>query len=113
MMCFHRRGRFWAKLASTLVLLTCPASVPRLLVAATYHVDPAVASAADSNAGTETAPWKTVSRAASAEELQPGDTVMIHSGVYREHVEVKVDTALRGNAALRIQVVGQRHRRDS
>ena len=82
MMCFQRRGGYLAKLASTLVLVTCPAAVPRLLVAATYHVDPAVASAADSNAGTETAPWKTVSRAASAEELQPGEMYPRQRGLY-------------------------------
>ena len=40
--------------------------------------------------GRRMAPWKTLSRAASAAELQPGDTVLIHTGVYREHVEVKV-----------------------
>ena len=37
------------------------------------------------------APWQdAVLCAAAAAELQPGDTVLIHSGVYREHVEVKV-----------------------
>jgi hypothetical protein len=73
-----------------LVLMTHAAVAPRALVAATYHVNPAIASAGDSNSGTEAAPWKTVSRAASAKELQPGDTVVIHSGVYREHVDIKV-----------------------
>ncbi len=58
--------------------------------AATYHVNQTAAAAADSNPGTESAPWKTVSRAATAVELEPGDTVLIHSGVYREHAQVKV-----------------------
>ena len=58
--------------------------------AATYHVDQGVPTAADANPGTEAAPWKTIGRAAAAEELKPGDTVLIHTGVYREHVEVKV-----------------------
>lgn len=57
------------------------------LQAATYHVAQ-TAAASDENAGTEAAPWKTVSRAASAKELKPGDTVLIHSGVYRESVAV-------------------------
>ncbi len=59
------------------------------LQAATYHVAQ-TAAASDSSAGTEAAPWKTVSRAASAKELKPGDTVLIHSGVYRESVAVTV-----------------------
>ena len=55
----------------------------------TYYVAQSP-KAADSNPGTEAAPWKTISRAAAARELQPGDTVVIHAGVYREHIEVKV-----------------------
>jgi len=89
-MCLHRTGRYSARLTGTLVLLTCASVAPRMLAAATFHVNPAVESAADANPGTEAAPWKTVSRAASAQELRPGDTVVIHSGVYREHVEIKV-----------------------
>ncbi len=71
-------------------VLSVAATIPRAASAATYHVNQASANAADSNSGTEEAPWKTVSRAAAAEELRPGDTVLIHSGVYREHVELKV-----------------------
>ena len=63
-MCFLRGGRYSARLASTLVLLTCAAVAPRALVAATYHVNPADASAAVTNSGTETTPWKTIRRAA-------------------------------------------------
>ncbi|MGA2032172.1 MAG: right-handed parallel beta-helix repeat-containing protein [Thermoguttaceae bacterium] len=58
--------------------------------AATYHVAQAVRTAADSNPGTEAAPWKTIARAAAAKELKPGDTVLVHSGVYRENIDVKV-----------------------
>jgi hypothetical protein len=53
--------------------------------AATYHVAQQHADASDDNPGTAEAPWKTISRA--AETLEPGDTVMIYTGVYREHVE--------------------------
>jgi len=60
------------------------------LYAATYHVARMAEGASDSNSGTEKVPWKTISRAAAAEELRPGDEVLIHSGVYREHVQVKV-----------------------
>ena len=58
--------------------------------AAMYHVDSRSPAAADTNAGTAERPWKTISRAAAAEELKPGDEVVLHAGVYREHVQVKV-----------------------
>lgn len=58
--------------------------------AATYYVDQASADASDENPGTEAAPWKTIGRAAAASELQPGDTVLVKSGVYREHVNIRV-----------------------
>lgn len=60
------------------------------LPAATYHVEQMAEGASDANPGTREAPWKTIARAAAAEELRPGDTVLIHSGVYREHVDVTV-----------------------
>ena len=41
-------------------------------------------SANDKNPGTENRPVKTISRA--AELAQPGDTVLVHAGVYRERV---------------------------
>jgi len=61
--------------------------------AATYYVDRGAAHAADANPGTEAAPWKTLSRAAGAQELAPGDTVLIASGVYREHMAIRVSGA--------------------
>ena len=57
--------------------------------ATTYYVAQSP-KAVDSNPGTEATPWRTISRAAAAKELKPGDTVVIHAGVYREHIEVKV-----------------------
>jgi parallel beta-helix repeat protein len=61
--------------------------------AATYCVDRAAANAADTNPGTEAAPWKTLTRAAGAKELAPGDTVLVKSGVYREHMDITVSGA--------------------
>jgi len=58
--------------------------------AQTYWVNGVNPAAADTNAGTEAAPWKTIARAGKAAELKPGDTVLIKSGVYREHVEITV-----------------------
>jgi len=86
----ERICRFFAGALSFAAVLAGGAMLAQVAFAATYHVNQAAANAADSNSGAEHAPWKTVSRAAAAAELQPGDTVLIHSGVYREHVEVKV-----------------------
>ena len=57
---------------------------------AVYHVDNLNPAAADTNPGTVDKPWKTLAHAGSAKELKPGDTVLIHSGVYREHAKITV-----------------------
>lgn len=53
--------------------------------AETYHVAQGHSAASDGNPGTADLPWKTISRADAL--LQPGDTVMIHAGTYREYVK--------------------------
>ena len=50
----------------------------------TYHVAATHPGADDAGPGTEERPWRTIQRAAEA--LRPGDTALIHSGVYREVV---------------------------
>ena len=55
-----------------------------------YYVDNRADNASDENPGTEAEPWKTISRAGAAAELQPGDGVLIKTGVYREHAVLKV-----------------------
>lgn len=50
----------------------------------TYYVDNGNPNASDSNAGTPDRPFLTIGKAAEA--LQPGERVVIHSGVYREQV---------------------------
>ena len=52
--------------------------------AATLHVDQTRPDAADTNDGSEGKPFRTIGKA--AEVAQPGDTVLIGQGVYREHV---------------------------
>ena len=59
-------------------------------LAAVYWVDAGAENASDENPGTEAAPWKTLARAATAEELAPGDTVLIKTGVYRETMRIRV-----------------------
>jgi parallel beta-helix repeat protein len=49
-----------------------------------YHVDCVFPEASDTNIGTEESPWKTIQKA--AETAIAGDTVIVHSGVYRECV---------------------------
>ena len=50
----------------------------------TYYVDNANPNASDRNEGTQERPFLTISKA--AEMLQPGERVVINSGVYREQV---------------------------
>lgn len=66
--------------------------------AAEYVVDRQNSKAADTNAGTAVAPFKTISQAVSV--VQPGDTVLVRVGVYREQVEVKTS----GTAEKRITI---------
>ncbi len=51
----------------------------------TYYVDQADARASDSNPGSKDLPFRTINRAAQV--LQPGERVVIASGVYRERVD--------------------------
>jgi len=53
-------------------------------VPATFHVAQKHPSATDNGPGTAARPWKTIQKA--AETLRPGDTVLIHDGLYREFV---------------------------
>lgn len=50
----------------------------------TFHINNSHPQAGDGGPGTEGIPFLTISRA--AELAQPGDTVLVHPGVYREHV---------------------------
>lgn len=52
-----------------------------LVSAAEFHV---AVSGKDENAGTREAPFRTIQRA--AELAQPGDTITVHEGVYRERI---------------------------
>ena len=52
--------------------------------AATYYVDGGKRGASDNNPGTEARPWKTIGR--GTQSLQPGDTLLIRAGTYRETV---------------------------
>lgn len=65
----------------------------QLGMAATYVVDGSAENASDENPGTAAEPWKTIARAGSAPELKPGDTVLIKTGVYREHARITVSGA--------------------
>jgi alpha-N-arabinofuranosidase len=59
----------------TSLLTACPA------YAEVYHVS---SNGLDGNPGTEAKPFKTISVAASIAE--PGDTITVHEGVYRERI---------------------------
>jgi parallel beta-helix repeat protein len=57
---------------------------PYRLSADTLVVNQAHVDAADRNPGTEQAPFRTINGAAQV--AQPGDTVLVHAGIYRERV---------------------------
>ena len=59
--------------------------------AASYVVDQAAPGAADTNAGTEESPFKTIQHA--AEVVAPGDTVFVMAGKYDERVKLRASGA--------------------
>ena len=59
--------------------------------AAIYVVDQAAPGAADTNAGTEESPFKTIGHA--ADMVKPGDTVYVMTGKYDERVKVRTGGA--------------------
>ncbi|GAA3405618.1 right-handed parallel beta-helix repeat-containing protein [Paenibacillus hodogayensis] len=63
-----------------------PIGLTRIVSAAgnTYYVSPA---GSDTNPGTETAPWKTVAKAAAS--LQAGDTAIFEDGVYESSQTIR------------------------
>ncbi len=72
--------------AGIVLVLLCGwlALSPSASWAATYYVDGSNPSARDTNPGTQAQPWKTIGKATGL--LQPGDTVYVKAGVYRELV---------------------------
>ncbi|MGH9867894.1 MAG: beta strand repeat-containing protein [Candidatus Polarisedimenticolia bacterium] len=66
-------------------------------LAAEYHVSP---SGSDSNAGTATAPFRTIGFAAG--RLSSGDTLRVHGGIYYERPSISVS----GTAAAPITIAG-------
>ena len=80
--CLHKvcpMKRLLAQIAILAVSLHCGS-----VFAATYHVSQRSPQASDAGPGTAERPWRSISKAAEA--MQPGDSVVIHAGVYREHV---------------------------
>ncbi|MBW3635396.1 MAG: right-handed parallel beta-helix repeat-containing protein [Armatimonadetes bacterium] len=71
------------RLCLVAVLLACPSAT----FAATYVVDNQHPRAADTNAGTREAPFKTVSAAAA--KARAGDEVVVRPGLYREAVTLR------------------------
>jgi hypothetical protein len=67
--------------------------------AALYHVAQRMSRADDANSGTLGRPWKTLTRAARA--LKPGDTVVLHAGVYRETVTLTASGTPTASISLR------------
>ena len=68
----------------TLILLTWAPFAS----AAIYHVDPAHPRCNDAFPGTEVAPLKTIT--AGLAKLEPGDTLVLHEGIYRESLTLNL-----------------------
>ncbi len=64
--------------------------------AVTYYVAQTDPKASDDNSGAEAVPWKTVTR--SLKTLQPGDTVYIKKGTYREYIVLSPTTVTGGKS---------------
>ena len=77
------------RVLSLFLLMAISLVMAAMSSAATYFVAQNNPGATDSNPGTVSRPWKTLSRAAQA-PLKPGDTVLVKSGVYRETVNIRV-----------------------
>ncbi len=94
----HRRHlplvRTWLSLSSIAFILSTV--VAASATAATYYVDGVNGN--DGNAGTVEAPWATVRKAVAL--LQPGDTVLVRGGVYRESITININ----GTADQRITI---------
>ncbi len=72
-------------LSTALVLLFLHSILPQSASrAATYYIDGNNPAARDTNPGTETQPFKTISKATPL--LRPGDTLYIKAGIYRETI---------------------------
>jgi len=69
---------------SVLLALCFTLSASQTAVGNTFVVDNLVANASDANPGTEQLPLKTIQ--AGANLAQPGDTVLVRQGIYREEV---------------------------
>ncbi len=83
------------------ILLCALAQSSSPALAGTFHVAP---TGSDTAAGTETAPWRTPQRAATA--VHAGDTVVIHAGTYAGFT-----VTARGTAAAPIAFVAERDAR--
>jgi len=70
----------------SIIMFICLAAfvmVPAAAMAATFYVDGSNGN--DSNPGTASSPWKTIGKANTT--LQPGDTVLIKKGTYRQSIK--------------------------
>ncbi len=96
----------FAGMATVLVLCACVCTAHTV-----YHVAGQHVHASDENTGTHDRPFKTISRA--CQMVEPGDTIVVHHGVYRERVVLKRAGAtdrpitLRGAVGLKAVIDGE------
>ena len=92
------RITMFAFLSMTVLGILNLAILPMPASAATYYVDGQLPDASDDHPGTAEAPWKTISRAASAEELDSfrlGQRDLTGFASFRD-LRVQLDSAIEG-----------------
>ncbi len=83
---WSRSGKFMKVEAAFFVCSIMPLFLMGRCFGADYYVSP---DGDDGNPGLRYRPFRTISRAVSS--VQPGDTVLIRKGIYRESVKIKTD----------------------
>jgi hypothetical protein len=84
----------WLMLLSTALVFSGAAASPA--GGAEYYVD--AASGSDGNPGTPQQPWQTIGKGLAS--VQPGDTVLVRGGLYRETLSIRIN----GTADKRIAI---------
>ena len=86
----------------SLAILWCAASVA---TGGEYYVAQKNPAADDKNPGTAEKPFKTINAGVVNAKLQPGDTLYVHEGVYRESVNLSCANAHHGDTGAHIRIL--------
>jgi len=85
--------------------LTIPWCAVGAAITSEYHVAQKNLAADGKNPGTADKPFKTINAAVADARLQPGDTLYVHEGVYREAVGLSCANAHQGRPGAHIRII--------